>query len=259
MSERILPFEGVENFRDFGGYAIGGGRRLATGRLYRSAHHARATDADLERLAALNLAVVVDLRRPQERLREPCKRPKVFGAQVIESDLGSDEEPPHLKFLRTEVLTPESAHGFMREEYRRLPFQAEHVDLFCRYFRALAETDGAVLIHCMAGKDRTGLLAALTHRLAGAHADDVVADYLLTNEARRVETWVDRVADGIEREYGRRPSDEAVRAFLAVDASWLEAAFDEIDTRAGGLDAYFEQVLGVDAATRERVHERIAG
>ena len=258
MSERILPFEGVENFRDYGDYALGGGRRLHRGRLYRSAHHGRATDADLERLAALNLAVIVDLRRPAERRRDPCRRPQAFGACVIETDVGSYEEPPHIKFLRTTELTVETAHGFMLGEYRRLPVAPEHVDLFGRYFRALAETDGPVLIHCAAGKDRTGLLAALTHRLAGAHPDDVMADYLLTNQARGIESWIGNIADHVEREFGRRPSDEAVRAFLAVHPEWLEAAFAEIDARFGGLDCYLEQGLGLDAATRDRIHARIA-
>jgi protein tyrosine/serine phosphatase len=259
MSERILPFEGVENFRDYGDYALGGGRRLHKGRLYRSAHHGRATEADLERLASLGLAVVVDLRRPDERLRDPCRRPAVFGARVIETDIGGPEEAQYLKFLRTEVLTEESGHAFMLEEYRRLPFAPEHVDLFGRYFQALAETDGPVLIHCAAGKDRTGLLAALTHRLAGAHPDDVVADYLLTNEARALDRWMPRIMGYIEEASGRRPEEAAVRAFMSVHPAWLESAFAAIDERHGGIDAYLEQALGVDARTRERIHDNLTG
>ena len=259
MSERILPFEGVENFRDYGDYALAGGRRLHKGRLYRSAHHGRATEADLERLAALGLAVVVDLRRPDERLRDPCKRPAVFGARVIETEIRGAEEAEYLKFLRTEVLTEASGHAFMLEEYRRLPFAPEHVDLFGRYFQALAESDGPVLIHCAAGKDRTGLLAALTHRLAGAHPDDVVADYLLTNEARAVDRWLPRITGYIEEASGRRPEEAAVRAFMGVHPAWLEAAFVAIGERHGGLDAYLEQALGVDAPTRERIHHNLTG
>ena len=258
MSERILPFEGVENFRDYGDYALGGGRRLHKGRLYRSAHHGRATEADLERLAGLELAVVVDLRRPDERLRDPCKRPAVFGARVIETDIRGEEEAQYLKFLRTEVLTEASGHAFMLEEYRRLPFAPEHVDLFGRYFQALAETDGPVLIHCAAGKDRTGLLAALTHRLAGAHPDDVAADYLLTNEARALARWLPRITEHIEQSSGRRPEEAAVRAFMGVHPAWLEGAFAAIEERHGGVEAYLEQALGVDAAMRERIRERLA-
>ncbi|HEX8569235.1 MAG TPA: tyrosine-protein phosphatase [Caulobacteraceae bacterium] len=258
MSERILPFEAVENFRDYGDYALGGGGWLARGRLYRSAHHGRATEADLERLAALNLAVIVDLRRPEERRRDPCRRPQAFGARVIETDIGGGGEAPHLKFLRTEALTPESGHAFMLGEYRRLPLAPEHVDLFGRYFQALADTDGPVLIHCAAGKDRTGLLAALTHRMLGAHPDDVMADYLLTNQARAIDTWVGYIAEHVEREFGTRPTDEAVRSFLSVHPAWLESAFAAIEERFGGVDAYLQQALGVDAAARERIRQRIA-
>ncbi|MCP6134926.1 tyrosine-protein phosphatase, partial [Klebsiella pneumoniae] len=66
MSDRLSPFQAIDNFRDYGGYAAGRDR-IARGRLYRSAHQARATEADLEHLAKLNLATVVDLRRPSER------------------------------------------------------------------------------------------------------------------------------------------------------------------------------------------------
>jgi protein-tyrosine phosphatase len=63
MNSRILPLEGVDNFRDYGDYQTAAGRRIHPGRLYRSANHAAATDADLEAIGALGLAVIVDLRR----------------------------------------------------------------------------------------------------------------------------------------------------------------------------------------------------
>ena len=68
---RHIPFEGIHNFRDFGGYAARG-RALRTGRLYRSANHAYASDGDLQKLAAMDLAVIVGLRRADERERGPC-------------------------------------------------------------------------------------------------------------------------------------------------------------------------------------------
>jgi protein tyrosine/serine phosphatase len=131
------------------------------------------------------------------------------------------------------------------------------VDVFGRYFRAIAEAGGPVLIHCAAGKDRTGLLVALTQHLLGVSAEDIMADYLLTNEARSLSAWAPRFAELIEREYGRRPPMEAVEAFLRVHPDWLGAAFDEIGDRCGGLDAYLETVLGVDAALKEGITERL--
>ncbi len=249
-SARVLRFEGVENFRDFGGYGA-----VPFGRLYRSAHQGRATQADLQRLDELDLAVVVDLRRPDERRRDPCRRPPSFGARVIETEIEGDAEAPHLKFLREADLTAESGHAFMVEEYARLPFEPAHLDVFGRYFQALAETGGPVLIHCAAGKDRTGLLAALTHKLLGVDDETIMADYLLTNEVRRTEDWVARFSLILEREYGRRPDPDAAAAFLRVHPDWLQAAFAAIE-RAGGLDGYMRR-LGVDDDRRERIRARL--
>jgi protein-tyrosine phosphatase len=67
--------------------------------------------------------------------------------------------------------------------YGEMPFAPSHLDLFAQYFQVLAESDRPVLIHCAAGKDRTGMLAALTHHLLGVSRDDLLADYLLTNVA----------------------------------------------------------------------------
>lgn len=256
--DRIVRFEAIENLRDFGGYA-GSHGPIPRGRLFRSAHQGRATDADLRRLDGLDLAVVVDLRRPDERRRDPCRRPPSFGARVIETTREGDAEAPHLKFLREADLTPETAHGFMLDEYRRLPFEAAHLEIFSETFRALGEGGGPILIHCAAGKDRTGLLAALIHHLLGVGPDDIMADYLLTNTARGLDReggdvdWIVRFSDLIEREYGRRPPRAAVEAFLRVHPDWLRSAFSAIADQAGGTDAYLRNALGVDAALRGRI------
>jgi protein tyrosine/serine phosphatase len=256
IDDRLLRFEAIENFRDFGGYRTPHGL-LPRGRLYRSAHQGRATEADLARLHALDLRTVVDLRRPDERRRDPCRRPPAFGARVVETALEGEAEAPHMKFLREAELTANSAHGFMLEEYRRLPFDPAHIELFSGALRALADDGAPLLIHCAAGKDRTGLLAALIHHVLGVSEDDRMADYMLTNAARSTVDWVGRFSDLLEREYGRRPPREAVQAFLHVHPDWLRSAFAAIDEHAGGLDRYLEQTLGVDAALRERIVGRM--
>ena len=135
MNDRLSPFQAIDNFRDYGDYAVGE-ERIARGRLYRSAHQAKATEADLAQLAALNLAVVVDLRRPSERRGQPSRRPLGWAGQVIESAHDDGREAPHITFLKSTDLTEASGRAFMTDTYRRLPFEAAHVDLFSRYFRA---------------------------------------------------------------------------------------------------------------------------
>jgi len=253
---RHLALEGVDNFRDYGGYPTAHGRRLKRGVLFRSAGHARATDADLERLAALNLAVVVDLRRREEREREPSRRPPGFSAVVIANDEAHEEDSWHNHIVSGE-LTVESCRDYLVDYYRKAPFDDRHVDLFSRYFATLAERDGPVLIHCAAGKDRTGILAALTHHVAGVHPDDIAADYLLTNDPERMARRLPLVSQYIQEASGRIPDDEAVMTVMGVDSLYLDTAFAAIRERFGDVDAYMEQALGVTPVVRDALAARL--
>jgi protein-tyrosine phosphatase len=253
---RHIPLQGVENFRDFGDYAAGAGR-LKKGVLFRAAHQAEATDADLEVLAGLGIVTLVDLRRPNERERSPSRRWTGFAARVIDNDLGMSGEDPWHTFLKSSDLSVGSFHDYMDAYYRRAPFKERHIDLFSRYFQAVAKGEGAVLIHCAAGKDRTGILAALTHHIAGVADDDVIDDYLLTNDPGRFERRGATFMDHIEEVTGRRPTEAAMRAAMGVEARYLAAAFDAMKDQFGSLDGYLETAVGLDAATREQVRARI--
>jgi protein tyrosine/serine phosphatase len=249
--DRILPLEGVENFRDYGGYAVPGGLRVVRGRLWRSAHHGAATHDDLARIAGLGLTAVVDLRRPTERANQPSRRPDGFAGRVIDCDAGDEAEPPHVAFLRETDLSAESARAFFLDYYRKAPFEPRHLELFGRYFEAL-DMGRPVLIHCSAGKDRTGLLAALTHHLLGVDEADLLADFELTNRAARIETRLPQVTEAMTESLGRRPSETAVRAFLGVDRTYLAEAFGAIRQEAGSVEAYLAG-LGLDGARVEHL------
>lgn len=254
--DRHIDFEGIHNFRDFGGYATGCGRGLKRGVLYRSGHHARASDADLDRLTELGVAVLVDLRRKHERVREPSRRPQSFGAQVLENDLGLQDDP-WVQGLRGVEATADWFHEDALVFYRRAPFEDAYLDLFSRYFHALAAADGAVLVHCAAGKDRTGMLCALTHHIAGVHDDDLIADYLLTNDETRIEARIPSLSEFLHELTGHVPSDAVVRKALSVEPAYLDAAFDEMRARFGSLDGYLEQGLGIGEGEREAIRAKI--
>jgi len=256
---RQVTLEGVENFRDFGDYATAGGRRLKKGLLYRSAAQGRATQADLETIASLNIAVVVDLRRRGERLRDPARRYPAFAGQIIENDLGDDEEDSWQAHIRGSDLSEASFRNYLLAYYRDAPFEARHIDLFGRYFHAVAKADGAVLIHCAAGKDRTGILAALTHHLAGVPSADILADYLLTNDPRRVASRAPMVANAIEEIAGRAPTMNALKVAMGVEPAYLQAALSAITERHGSVDAYLEGALGVNRAARDLIEARLLG
>jgi protein tyrosine/serine phosphatase len=252
---RRLAFEGIDNFRDFGGYAAGAGR-LKAGLLYRSGHPARATDADLARLADLRLAVIVDLRRANERARDPA-RWSDFAAQVIENDLGQESLDEWSDFIAGSDLTEDSFRSYMLDYYRKAPFQRRHIDLYARYFRALADADGPVLVHCAAGKDRTGILCALTHHLAGVSEADIFEDYLLTNEPERLAARLPMIREVIQTSTGKVASDAALMTAMRVEAEYLAQALGAMGEAHRSLDGYLDEALGLDAALRERIRGRL--
>lgn len=248
-------FEGVHNFRDFGGYAAGA-RRVKRGLLYRSANHAQASDVDLETLAALGLATIVDLRRRHERLRDPSRRWRDFAAAVIDNDHGDPppgEDDPYHTMLRTPGLSAGVIHEWNLRYYREAPFEPRHIDLFARYFAALGAGKGPVLIHCAIGRDRTGILAALTQHLLGVHHDDIVHEYLLTNDNPRLAERTPDLIKFVAAHSGRTPDAEMMRALTHIQPELLATAFAEIAAQYGSTDAYIEQALGVDARTRDAI------
>ena len=253
---RHIDFEGIENFRDFGGYATACGRGVKSGRLYRSGAHHTATEADLARLADLGVATVVDLRQPHERARDPSRRWPGFSAQVIENDIVS-EHPDWLVKLQACDLTAEWFFEDTRQFYRHGPLEPRHIQLFGAYFAALADAEGAVLVHCAAGKDRTGMICALTHHIAGVHHDDILADYLLTNDEARIERKIASLIPYFTEHLQRPVSYEATRMAVSVHPAYLEAAFEVMSEVYGSVDGYIERGLGVDGAARERIQERL--
>jgi protein-tyrosine phosphatase len=248
---RILPLDGVNNFRDYGGYAVAGGGRVKTKLLWRSAQHGDASAADLAAIDALGLANVVDLRGPSEREMKPCKRGPGFAAQLWTYP----EETAGLA-LHTEaangVLTTAEARAAMIRLYEGIAFRGNLVPMLRCYLTVLDRAEGPSLVHCVAGKDRTGFAVALVQRLLGVHADDVMTDYLLTNTAGRIE---ERIAAGVFRSMERYASHDAdtVRALWGVEEAYLATTFAAIAEQHGTIEAYAEAVLGLDAAGQERL------
>src|ERR1700744_3091531 len=117
MNTRLVRLEGVDNFRDYGDYATAAGARLRPGRLFRSGHHAGATDEDLEAIAALNIAVVVDLRRTIERERIPSPHPANFPGRVIHGDAKEVDDDPFWLMVQDPSLTVPMVRDYLHGYY----------------------------------------------------------------------------------------------------------------------------------------------
>jgi len=252
---RIPALEGGCNFRDFGGYETGDGRRVRWGRLYRSGMLARLNGRDLAALSGLGIRAVCDLRRADERSRHPNP---TLGPEVIRLHWDEPRESSPLRGVQFEYsLSHAAARAAMTDLYARMPA------LLARRLRGvfavlLDAGGGAVILHCTAGKDRTGLGAALILSALGVPRSVIIDDYLLTNVAVDLGAWLS--VHG-EAGAGLATTAEPVQALapqtreavLAADADYLEASFASIEAEHGSVEAYLTSVLGVDATARERL------
>ena len=258
MHDRLIRFDRILNFRDFGGWETADGGKVARGKLYRSAAFHDATESDLERLDALELRFLVDLRRPEERAHEPNKT-MPGGCRVIFSDAGAGGPalPPHLVALMQSDLTPQSTRDYMLALYREIPFDPRLVGLYRDWFAALAE-GGAGVIHCAAGKDRTGVGCALTLIALGVDEEAVFADYEFTNQAVDLERRMPRIQARMEERLGKKLDPAALRPMLGVEIDYLRAALAAIEARHGAALAYIERILGVDEAARAALRRKLS-
>lgn len=255
--DRVLALEGAHNFRDFGGYSVAGGGRLAWRKLWRSGQHHGATKGDLARIEALGLTAVYDLRSGKERELHPCRRPVGFAARVLHSQDPELRAAPHIAAASAaRQRDVASSRSGMRRNYETIAFRPELSAIIARILADLANGEDAVLVNCMAGKDRTGIAVAAVHLAVGVHRDDVIADYLLTNSAGDVEARLRAGAETIKSITGTVDED-VLRVLMGVEAEYLETAFAAMRERYGSEDAWLEHQVGADAALRDRLRGRL--
>ena len=202
--DRLIDFERVLNFRDFGGWETADSGKVARGKLFRSAAFNDASEADIARLDAMGLKFLVDLRRPEERRHEPNRWPGET-CRVFINDTGAEGValPPHLVALLQSDLTAQSTYDYMMSLYQEIPFDPRLISLYRDWFREVGE-GGVGVVHCAAGKDRTGIACALTLFALGVDEEAVFADYEFTNAAVDLEKRMPKIQARMEERLGRK-------------------------------------------------------
>ncbi len=240
MSSQPLAIQAPSNFRDLA-ERVHPQLPLRPGTLFRSDHLGGLTAADHATLAALGVTRSLDFRGEAERDAQPYIVPGlVQHSLAIEPSVAQrmgDLERSGLE------LTPERMAGLMTELYLRLV--GENAARFAEFFEHLRADDTPLVFHCTAGKDRTGMAAALLLLALGVPRDVVMHDYLLTNEVYRHP----HVASA-------RISAEALAVLWSVRPEYLAAALAAIDAAPGGLDGYLTHRLGVTPAVRDELSAR---
>lgn len=253
----LIALEGVPNFRDLGG-VICGDAAIRSGALYRSAHHGDATDADVARIAQMGLKLYADLRRPIERERHPTRRPDRCSADLVaNSQARPGDEAPHMSYLLSPEANEQWLGDRLTEFYAFYPFDPGLKEVARATFAALAAGKTPVVIHCHAGKDRTGYLVALIMALLGADEEMIFAEYLFTNEVYPGEARVDEIMAAFMKAVGKTPDRDHIRFMLAADARYLRSAFDSLHQKHGSVECYLAEELGVSVAAQAQVRNAL--
>jgi len=238
---RHLNLAGASNFRDIGGYPARDGRTVRWRQIFRSNHLGHITPSDGEILRELGLKSAFDFRGMQERVEAMCSL-----ADIAVHSLPI--EPTVVATLRGRAangtpLSPADALEVMRDSYRS--YVRYNTPRFRALFSHLLEDRAPLVIHCTAGKDRTGFACALILHALGVPDDLIAEDYLLTNRFyRRDPTVSSDLPDDVRQVLGR------------VEPSFLAAAFDAIGAEYGDLESYFSDGLGLGARERTALQAR---
>jgi protein-tyrosine phosphatase len=240
--DRHLNLSGASNFRDLGGYPTADGRTVRWRQIFRSNHLGHLTDGDLAVLRELGVRSAFDFRGTEERTAALCGMPEITVHSL-------PVEPTVVAALRAIVaggtpLSTDHAVEVMRGSYSG--YVQNNTPHFRTLFAHLLEEDRAPLvIHCTAGKDRTGFACALILHTLGVSEDIISEDYLLTNRFyRRDPNHSSDLPDDIKQVLG------------SVQTSFLAAAFEAIDADYGDLETYLRDGLGLGNAERAHLEAR---
>lgn len=244
----------AQNFRDLAGISIiDGGTGLAnttshfgvarTGVIYRS-DELTLNNSDFLTLSGLHIGRVIDLRAPAEYTQTPDRLP-IGAADLHVNIYGTPDAPPVGKFSDPLPVVVNSMEGM----YRQFIVDGTQRAAFRIVLLTIAHDQSPDLYHCSGGKDRTGWTSALLQSIAGVSRDTIMKDYLATNAytARFISTSFAEIMISGSGAIPP-PNPDTTLALLGVRSSYLQAAFDQVNSTYGSMDAFLEEGLGLTKA-----------
>ncbi|MFC4595866.1 tyrosine-protein phosphatase [Sphingobium tyrosinilyticum] len=235
---RLLPLEGGQNFRDLGGYRTMDGRTVRWRLLYRSGSMYGLTQKDFAYLGRLGIRTVCDFRSTAERTRQPVSWPRGRAPRVLAEDYALDSNMGIAVPARE--WTPAKAREIVAARYPDLLERFN--DQYRRMFAELLAGHAPLAFNCSAGKDRTGVAAALLLTALGVPRETIVADYLLSDKY-----FDSKKTGGIDRGTGQWADlpEGVYDAFMAADRRYIEAIFKVMDRHPGGPSGYLRDRLNL--------------
>ena len=241
-SGREVALEGAVNFRDLCRYVTTDYRRISTGRLYRSGDISKLTDTDMEELKRRKIYTVVDFRGEDEIAAAPDRLLPGADYLSLPSGSGNLEE-----FFRTHV----SGTDVMIAFYSDVSFFKEKYRPFFRKLLMLPDSS-AIVFHCSAGKDRTGIAAALLLYALDIPMETIISDYVATNYFRKMEN--EKMIDRLVNEYG--VDQKKASEIMDANPLYIESTFNALKRRYGSIDSFLYKELGIDEAAKLNLREK---
>ena len=246
-AERIIPMERLINFRDLGGYYNTIGKQTRWGKLYRSASLANATFQDAKVLNNLGIRTVIDFRTDRERYEAPSK---YLTPKTVNFPLRGN---PH-NFYFSRILSGEMKAGDVKVYAQDMfAFLLENnSDYFIKMFDILLDTNNyPILLDCSLGRDRSAIASALILAALDIDLDQIINDYMLTNEQLDFSSFVPDANIFLEDQ----EIQETFTALFRVHKGTITYSFDLIIKEYGSLDNYFNTELNLSAKKREKLKE----
>ena len=249
----------IKNFRDLGGIPAENGKKVKNGLLYRSAHLCALSQKSAKRLRdKLGLTTVVDLRSPSEL----AARSDVVaeGVSYLHLPPLNDEQNPAVtgksrRAILYRIMEKEGgARKYLLDTYRIMVTEKPSLDAFSALLHLMIEEKNAAFLwHCTQGKDRTGIAAASILMALGVKREDILTDYLRTNNTSRFKNAMIYLGVLLVT-FSKKTADELSFLLTAHDF-YLEAAFEEIDRVYGGTEGYLSEGLGLSDLDVSRLKE----
>jgi protein-tyrosine phosphatase len=245
---RTLNWDGCLNVRDLGGLPTEDGGVTRSGQVIRADNVGALTAAGWQALDDHGVTRIVDLRWPEELAEDP---PRDVDIEVVHVSVLGPSFDQDVEFFRTLDANVDQVEDIADHyAWSYVEFLERNRERFGRAIAAVADEPGTVVIHCMGGKDRTGIMSALLLRLAGVAHDEIGRDYALTgpNLAARTEAWLASAPNEIERRRREKLSETPATAMSRV--------IEEIERRYGNVEGYLA-AAGVRPDQRDRLRARL--
>lgn len=243
---RLLPIATGLNFRELGGYKTLDGKTIKWNKIVRSGRLSGLSQTDLDFLANYPIKYDVDFRSPEEKSQAPDQVPA--GAKYTFDPVFPVDETQSTKqtsdLQRKMNYDPISGLVEMRRVYRDVINQSHAQKAYRKFFDVLlanSDEDSALLFHCTAGKDRTGMGAIFFLSALNVDEDTIRADYLLTNRA--IKPRIDNLVMDLKLQNKNSAFIQSAKALQSVNISYYNSAMEAIKKLSGSTQNYLKEYL----------------